>query len=555
MKAARQLLGTAVDAALQPFEEEAAGGKATLMGEADDLSADLCRFVQAAWPLVWPNEQYLHGWHVEAICSHLQAVSRGELKRLQIWVPPGSSKSTIVSIMWPAWEWTQNATLRYITASYDLGLATGFAVRCRDLIKSDWYKLRWPHVQLRPDWDLKRSYANTSGGMRLATSVGGEGTGQHGHRLVIDDPLNAQEAISEASLTACVEWHDGQMSTRFVDARTSAEVIIMQRLGELDLAAHVLETNRDAWTILCLPEAYEHLHPHRWAGDPRNPDLPQHVLKMPDGTSQPIPQGEGALLSPARIGPDEHLQRMRVLGSHRAAGQLQQRPAPREGAILKRSSWRYYPPAILAKAEMGDTRGLPAFNYIVAAWDTSFKEKTSSDYVCGICWGIHGGKRYALKMRKERMGFAQSLTEMLTMREWALDRWPHARITTLIENRANGPEIITQLRKEVPGVLPYNPSIDKTQRAEACEPDFESGSVYVPGAQDAGLHTYDVAETPSWVQELIESCAVFPNGQHDDDVDALTMGLNWARIHASGRAWGGKPQGRLPQPNRLRIAG
>jgi predicted phage terminase large subunit-like protein len=555
VKNSRILLGTAVDSALQPFEMEAAGGQSHVHQLADEMSGSLLTFAQHAWNHVWPNEQYIHGWHVEAICKHLEAVSSGEIRRLQIWVPPGSSKSTLVSIMWPAWEWTLNATLRYITASYDLNLSTGFAVRTRDLVKSEWYRLHWPHVQLRPDWDLKRSYANTSGGVRLATSVGGEGTGQHAHRLVIDDPLNAQDVVSEAALAACVEWHDGQMSTRFVDARTSAEVIIMQRLGEQDLAAHVLETNPDAWTILCLPEAYEKLHPYAWQGDPRDPDKEPHTITEPDGTSWQIAQGEGELLSPRRIGPEEHAQRIMVLGSHRAAGQLQQRPAPREGAILKCAHWRYYPSAFIDLAERGDVSKLPIFTRIVSSWDTAFKDSTSSDYVVGTVWGIRGGLRYCLKLRKERMGFAGCLTAMNETHAWAVQRWPHAGVNTIVENRANGPEIIAQLRKEIPGVFPENPSLDKTKRAEACEPDFESGNVYVPGALDPGLASYDVSQTPAWVQDLIEECAVFPNGTHDDQVDSVTMALNWSRIHASGRAFGKKPEGRVPRPSRLRAVG
>jgi len=555
VKAGRGLLGPAVDAVLQPFEEELAGGRAEVHDAADRMRESLLLFVQSAWEMVWPNQRYIHGWHIEAICDHLQAVSDGEVRRLQIWVPPGSSKSTVVSIMWPAWEWIRDPTLRYITASYDLDLATRFAVQARDLIRTEWYRLRWPHVMLRPDWDLKRSYANTSGGTRLATSVGGQGTGQHGHRLIIDDPLNAAEAVSEAALATACEWHDGQMSTRFVDARTSAEVIIMQRLSELDLAAHVLEISPDAWTILCLPEAYEKQHPYAWQGDPRDPDKPPHVLVMPDGTQEPIEQGDGALLSPGRIGPAEHELRIRELSSYRAAGQLQQRPAPREGAILKRAFWRYYPVAFIDLAEMGDVSRLPQFTRIVTSWDTAFKDLTSSDYVVGTVWGIRGGLRYCLRLRKDRMGFAACLTAMKEAHAWAVARWPHAGVNTVVENRANGPEIIAQLRKEIPGVFPENPSIDKTQRAEACEPDFESGNVYVPGALDPGLGSYDSSLTPAWVQDLIEECAVFPNGQHDDQVDSLTMALNWSRVHASGRAFGKKPEGRVPRPSKLRAVG
>lgn len=554
-KVSRGLLGGAVDAALLPFEEEIAGGKAAVHEAADMMSESLLLFVQRAWEVVWPNEPYIHGWHIEAICEHLEAASAGEIRRLQIWVPPGSSKSTVVSIMWPAWEWTRNARLRYITASYDLDLSTGFAVRTRDLLRSEWYRLHWPHVQMRPDWDLKRSYANTQGGERFATSTGGQVTGNHGHRIVIDDPLNAQDVLSEAELLKVHEWHDGSISTRFVDAKTSVEVIIMQRLSELDLAAHVLEINPEAWTILCLPEAYEQQHPYAWPDDPRDPRKPQRMLQFPDGTQQPIPQGEGALLSPGRIGQVEHEFRANELGAHRAAGQLQQRPAPREGAIIKRTLWRYYPTEFIDLAELGDVSKLPQFTRIVTSWDTAFKDLTSSDYVVGSVWGIRGGLRYLLKIRKDRMGFAACLTAMKEAHAWATARWPHAGVNTIVENRANGPEIIAQLRKEIPGVIPENPSIDKTQRAEACEPDFESGNIYVPGALDPGLASYDVSATPAWVQDLIEECAVFPNGQHDDQVDSLTMALNWSRVHGSGRAYGKKPGGRVPQPAKLRELG
>ena len=550
-KGVRSLLSATFDEVLEEYEVAAAGGDQAVAEEAARLGGSLRDFLWAAWPVVWPNEPYIHGWHVDAICEYLTYVTEGEILRLQIWIPPGSSKSTAVSIMWPAWEWTRNPQLRYISASYDLNLATGFAVRSRDLIKSDWYKIRWPNVQLRPDWDLKRSYANVHGGTRLATSVGGEATGQHGHRILIDDPLNAKDVLSEVELEKAREWHDGSISTRFDDSRTSAEVMIMQRLSELDLAAHVLDISPETWTILCLPEEYEKAHPYAWQGDPRDPDKEQQFQENPDGTRKPIDQGEGALLCPERVGPAEHALRAQVLSAYRAAGQLQQRPAPREGALLKRSAWRYYAPFALDLAEQGDTKQLPAFTRVVISWDTSFKEKTSSDYVCGITMGVRGGQRYLLRLRKDRMGFGACKTAMLEAHAWTLARWPHAGITTVIENRANGPDIIAQLRKEIPGVVPYDPPVDKLLRAEACEPDFESGAVHIPGGPNSDLSGYDGRLTPAWAQELVEECAVFPNGQHDDQVDALTQGLNWARVHAGGRARALKPLGRVPFPGRF----
>jgi predicted phage terminase large subunit-like protein len=486
-----------------------------LADEAARLAGSLAGFVRAAWPHVWPNQPYVHGWHIDAISEHLEHVTGGEIRKLQIWVPPGSSKSTVVSIMWPAWEWTRTPWLRYISASYEQELATRFAVQSRELIRSGWYQARWPDVQLKRDQDLKRSYANTQGGERYATSpgtIGGTagGTGRHAHRILVDDAINAAAVTSAAALAHVAEWHDGTLSTRFADPKSGSEVIIQQRLDERDLAGHVLA--HGGWEVLCLPEEYEPAHPFAWRGDPR------------------VEPGE--LLMPDRVGQVEHEARVLVLGSHRAAGQLQQRPAAREGEILKRAAWRFFPPAWLEDAEL---HYLPKFSGLVQSWDTAFKDKTSSDYVVGGLWGQHGADLYLLALRRDRLGLSATKAAIQAMTADAERRWPRVAHRVLIEKSANGVEIIEELKREIRGVVAVTASTSKVARAEAAEPALEAGNVFLPGmAAPEQPSGYNEAVTPAFAQALVEECAVFPNGAYDDQVDMFTQAVNWTRSRKTG---------------------
>lgn len=504
-----------VDAAI---ERRAMGEQ--LSEEADRLAGDLSAFVKAAWHAVVPNVPYVHGWHIDTICDHLEAASAGEIRKLQIWIPPGTSKSTTVSICWPVWEWLRRPELRYLTASYDLDLATRFAVRSRDLIRSAWFRARWPEIQLKRDEDLKRSYANTEGGSRLATSPSGGATGQHADRIVIDDPLNAREVASEAKLEEVRDWHDGTISTRFADPKTGVEVIVQQRLAERDLAGHLIDRDGPAWTVLCLPERYERQHPFVY------PDKAKLPLMTVQGD---IRTEDGELLCPERIGEDENAQRMLELGSFRAAGQLQQRPSAREGAILKRSGWKFYP---RVWREDGQLHHLPKFTAVVQSWDTAFKDKTSSDFVVGTVWGQVGADLYLLRKVKARMSLSLTKSSMREVTGWADERWPRLPHRILIEKSANGVEIIEELKRELRGIVPVVASTSKVARAEAAEPALEAGNIYLPGqAEPDSPSGYNEAMTPADAQEMIEECAAFPLGEHDDEVDSFTQAVNWTRQH------------------------
>jgi predicted phage terminase large subunit-like protein len=491
-----------------------------IAAEADACTRAFRVFVIAAWPVLEPSTVFVPNWHIDAICEHLQAASRGEISRLLINIPPRHMKTTLVSVMWPAWIWTWAPQLRFLTASYGANLAERDAIRSRDLIRSGWYQQRWAQVELKSDVNRTNRYENTQTGYRFATGVGGEATGEGGDVIIIDDPHKLEEAHSDTARARVLDWHDGTLATRFNDPKTGTEVVVMQRIHEHDLSGHLLE--RGGWTHLCLPARYERQHPFCWPNDPRH--------------------GDDELLWPGHIPEPQLAQIEQALGSFRAAGQLQQRPAGAEGGLLKRAWWRFFDPNQLARDKLGL---LPAFTQIVSSWDTAFEGKTTSDYVAGQVWGIHKADRYLLYGYRGHANLQQTMQEMRKAHAWATERWPRAGHSILIEKSANGAEITSQLKRELPGVLAVTVTNDKISRAIAAAPPLEAGNVYVPGRalpnSPAGY------EAPDWVASLIEEAALFPNGKHDDQVDAFSQAMNSAAARAIIPARIHVPQGRLPE--------
>lgn len=505
----------------------------SLIQEGEELSKSLFGYVRQGWHVLKPDDPFVNNWHIGAMSDALENVTSGEVRKQFIWVPPGSTKTITGSICWPTWSWTRKPSLRFLVWSYDMEIAIESAVPARDLIMSTWYQDRWGHLfDLKVDLNKKAAYFNDRGGARFSAAPNAKKvTGRHVDIILADDPNDAAsvEGFSETELDKVNNFHDGTLPTRYKDPKTGSEVIIQQRLHEKDLSGHLFD---HGWEVLCLPERYDPNHQFVWPDDPREP---------------------GELLCPARIDDVENAERIKRLGAHRAAGQLQQEPASRVGEILLRAFWNYYPEEILEDVERGDVRGLPAFNLIVCSWDTSFKDKTTNDPVAGGAWGIVGADRYLLRTWNERANLSRTMTEMLVMRQWAMDRWPSAGLYTLIEKKSNGVEIIQQLRREIPGVHPYNPgNLDKTQRAIAAEPDLSSGNVFIAGAAKPPLDEfgrgaeYLPGKTPAWAQEVIEQCAKFPRGRNDDLVDMVTQAINWSRTKGQRRA-------RVYDPSAMRV--
>lgn len=458
-------------------------------------------FVEEAWKVVEPGVPFVGGWHIDAICEHLQAVSNRQIRQLIINMPPRHMKSSLVAVLWPVWRWIAYPEEQWLFSSYAESLSIRDSRKCRNLIKSPWFQRNWGQkFKIVSDQDEKKRFDNDHKGYRLATSVGGSNTGEGGSVQVMDDPNSMSEIHSPVVRQSVIDWYDQTMVTRLNDPRTGCRVCVQQRGHENDMTGHLLELGN--WETLILPARYEGTQKVTSIGwvDPRT-----------------IP---GQLLWPERFD-DLHLVDLeRTMGPTTAAGQLQQRPSPAGGSIFERQWFEYYNPRgvetkpVLVKNPGQDVISktpveLPlAFEQILQSWDLTFKDLKTNDYVAGHVWGRVGANFYLLDRVHGRLDFTKTLQAIKKMSR------EHPCPEKLVEDKANGPAVINTLKNEIPGLIPINPEGGKESRANAVSPYVESGNVYLPNPQ---LHP--------WVLSFIEECANFPRGKHDDDVDAMTQAL------------------------------
>ena len=273
----------------------------------------LHEFVKAAWAVLEPEATFADNWHVQLICAHLEAVTRGEINRLLINVWPGSMKSLLVSVFWPAWEWgpAGKPSYRYISTSFNDGPVNRDTRKTRDLILSEWYQTLWPDVELTRRGET--SFANTSTGSREGVAFGSL-TSQRGDRLIIDDPHSTETAESDVErLNTTRRFREGAVN-RLNDQARSAIVVIMQRLHQQDLSGVISEMGGYVHVVLPMEFERERAYHSEWGSDPR--------------------KKEGELADPTRF-PREVVDDLKKSGDYFWAGQYQQRPAPREGGLFK----------------------------------------------------------------------------------------------------------------------------------------------------------------------------------------------------------------------------
>lgn len=446
-----------------------------------------------AWPVLQPATEFVDNWHIHAMCEHLEAVTRGEIKRLLINMPFRLLKSTIVSQAWPAWEWIQAPSIQYLTASYAKDVATRDAVDSRRIIESEAYRAAWGReFVMTSDQNVKTRYENDKKGSRVVTATDAAGTGFGGNRIIVDDPVSALEADSPVKLATSIEWWKGTASTRLNNPEADAIVVVHQRLNQEDLTGYILANEAGmGWEHLILPMRY----------DP--------ALRKTTSLGWRDPRTKkGELLSPQRLGEDTVKEMERRLGTYHASAQLQQSPGSREGTIFKRKDWRFYhawPRDIFSQMDE-----------IIWSWDCSFKENVGSDPVSGLCIGRKGADKYLLHRVNDTMSFSKTKAAIENSRAML----PFARkcIAVLIEDKANGPAVLDALEGSVPGLIAVTPQGGKVTRANAVQPQHEAGNFFVPSPTLAGFE---------WVNDWVELFAKFPGVPHDDDVDAWTQGTHW----------------------------
>lgn len=477
-----------------------------------EIDRELCKrslveYGRLAWPIIEPGQPYVHGWHIDAIAEHLQAVTDGQIRNLIINIPPRHMKSLLVAVLWFTWVWTFRPESRWLFASYGENLSIRDSLKCRRIIQHPWYQSRFGEVfQMAGDQNQKTRFENNKTGYRLATGVGGMATGEGGDYIVVDDPMKAADAHSPTQRETTNDWWDNTMSTRGNNPQLVAKVVIMQRLHEQDLTGHLkekMQTDGQHYEHLCLPAEYEGSKARTAIGwqDPR--------------------QTLGELLWKERFTPQALKDLKSSMSSYAVAGQLQQRPAPDEGGILKKAWWRYWRPAgvrlpavqvRLADGTLLEIEAveLPAtFDEMLQSWDCTFKDKATSDFVAGQIWARRGANKYLLDYYRERADVVETIKQILRL----TGKWPQA-VRKLIEDKANGPAVISLLKNAVSGLIGVEPEGGKISRAYAVQPTVEAGNVFLPHPALFG-----------WVDGFITSCAGFPNLANDDDVDACTQAL------------------------------
>jgi predicted phage terminase large subunit-like protein len=458
-------------------------------------------FVEEAWKVLEPISTLSWNWHLDLICDYLTQMRDGKFRTLHpglegiiFNVPPRTMKSLLITVFFPIWVWTTDPSRRFMFASYSEKLSTQHSVLRRSVIESGWYQKSWGSIfSISRDQNVKNHYENSSRGAMFSTGMQSTATGMGGDILIFDDPLNPEQAISQLEREAVNLRFDTTFRSRINDPATGVKIIIMQRLHELDLTGHVLARESSRWKHISLPAIAE---------------KDEEPLQLSDGTHLPA-RNAGDLLWAARL-PQSFLDSQRVgMGSWAFNGQYQQRPAPLEGGIIKRQWVRFY-------------RQLPEkFEFMVQSWDCTFSGGHDNDFVAGQVWARSGGKYLMLPYRTyERLDFGPTMAAIKSCHA----RFPQAH-AVLIEDKANGPAIISELQKEIPGVVAVNPEGGKLARAQATAPLWEAGSIELPDPQVFGL---------TWMEDYLHNMCAFPKAAHDDDVDATSQALIYMRSRLGG---------------------
>lgn len=447
----------------------------------------LANYVQIAWSQIETN-RLVWNWHMGAMCEALEALYRREIRRLVISLPPGGSKSLLISSLGPSWVWGPGGRPqeKFICTTYEQMLSEKNARLHRDLVASVWYQQRWgDRCKLSSREEAKvRLFSNDAKGWRFSTSVDGAVLGRHGTCIIGDDLVKIQDAGKLEVHDAAWDFWSRVLSTRQADPKTTTRCMIAQRLHEKDVPARCIEAGYHALII-----------PMRW--DPRHYSFDKSKVPLPfEPRRNPDPRAvEGELYDKGRLDEESIAQLETDLGPGPAAAQLQQNPIPDAGLILKREHFenRY------AKAPR---RGRQLFV------DAAFKGEETSDEVSISVGAREEQVIYAIDQVARRMDFLETIEEILRLQ--AL----HNATGVWIEDKANGSAIMTTLKKRIPGLNAWDPKgSSKPDRARATIPIRAAGNVLYPPEKECG----------TWWEKLVQQAVAFPKGANDDRVDSDVM--------------------------------
>jgi len=450
-------------------------------------------FVVQAWRIVEPDEEFVDNWHIRALCDHLEAVTRGEINQQIFNVPPGTMKSLLVCVLWPAWVWAFDPVKRFMFSSYAEALSLRDSIKMRTIVRSSWYQERWPLLLVK---EQDGRLENARGGWRIVGSIGGKGIGEHPDFNVADDPHNVLQAESEADRMSVTRWFEGVFCVRG-EVRDARRVLVMQRLHQEDCTGVALE--KGGWSHLCLPMRFESDHP------------------MATLASRPTSIGfvdprkkDGDLLWPEVYTPAKVAKLENNMGIYVAAGQLQQRPSPRGGGMFKRD-W------FLVQQDV------PKLVRVVRFWDKAgtravLGKKVQGARTAGVAMGLLPGApaRYIiLDVIADRWAAPEREAVIKKTVQEDEERWG-VDVETCVEQEpgSGGKESAESTISNNPGydMSAVRPTGSKVTRAE-------------PFASQASVGNVRILFAP-WNKSFLDEVEMFPQGSLKDQVDGASGAFN-----------------------------
>lgn len=476
----------------------------------EQIEAELCRrsfyhFFRTFWPTI-ESVELVENWHLEYLCNELQQVletwERGEAQQdLVINQPPGTSKSTIVTQLFPAWCWVRNPQMRIINASYSGALSIAHAVKTRDCLRSELFQRLFPgRVLFKGDQDGKTDYRNTAGGQRMATSTAGTVTGIHADLILIDDPLSPRQATSETERAGVHDFLSATLASRKVDKERTVTITVMQRLHEDDPVGRALRIRADRVRHICLPGE---LTPDVFPVELRD--------RYVEGLFDPQRLSRSAL---ARLRTD--------LGSAGYAGQILQRPAPAEGELLKKEwlgamDWVAFQQMMAGRSVTWDIDA-----------DTAYTAKATNDPTALLASALVGNTLYIREVVEGWWEFPQLIQELPA---FARRNGYTSASRIYIEPKAAGKSVVQTLRADtrLNVIEAPAPTDDKVTRVNAIAPFVEARRVV--------LLYNEPGRSQAWQEPFLAQLAGFPHALHDDQSDCLVQAVARAQKPRGGLSY------------------
>jgi predicted phage terminase large subunit-like protein len=449
---------------------------------------DLITFTQRVFAELNPGRTFEPNWHHDAIAYGLEVSAiTGEMQRLLINLPPRSLKSIMVTVALPAFLLGRDPTKKIITVCYNQDLANDFSRKTRQVMRSEWYRKLFPSTVIVGQ-GAETAFYTTAGGFRMATSVEGTLTGRGGDLIIIDDPQKAADAGSDTRRESLYQWATETLFTRLDDKLTGSIILVQQRLHEEDLSGQLLRTGE--WYPIILP-AIATRDEQICLG--RRPELrfhDRHVGDLLDPTREPL-----YLLDNLK----------REMGTSAFVAQYQQDPLPPDGDIIKLDWFKRY-------------RDLPSDSEVIFSVDTASKAGLRNDWSVIAVWWVERERYYLAYVWRRRVEYPELRASLIEMAE----RLRPDRI--LIEDKGAGIGLIQDLRaaEEAYPIIAYDPgSVDKETRMRVQSAKIESGFVFLP------------PQAP-WLGEFLAEVQRFPNGAHDDQIDAMSQVLDYCSNKKTG---------------------